>query len=211
MLSEEQVISIKNQLMEHIEKSFPDDKKRYAKEQVEHMDPNELEKFLVSNNLIAGHNNQCVFCSIIKGDIPSYKIEETSDAVAVLEINPVSKGHSLIIPNKHLNENPDAAKEFEKFAKKISRRVKTKLKPKRVDITESNMFGHNVFNIIPVYSDENLSSKRNPAKKEELEEVQTMLKPKPKSSGRKKPAKKTEIRKIIEKFEKKLWLPQRIP
>lgn len=209
MLSEEQESTIKNQLLEHIEKSFPEEKKQYAKEQVEQMDSDELEKFLKNNNLIAGHENQCVFCSIVHGDIPSYNLEEIPEAIAVLEINPVSKGHCLIIPKQHPKENSEMPKEAEKLAKKITRRIKTKLKPKKVDVVVSNMFGHDVINIIPVYSDENLSSKRNPARKEELEEVQTMLKPK--SSEKKKTAKKPGIKKIIEKFEQKLWLPQRIP
>src|SRR3990172_7607122 len=100
MLSEEQAAVVKKQLMEHIERSFPDEKKQYAKEQVEHMSQKELEDFLAKNNLISGQDSQCVFCSIVFGDIPSHKIDENPEAIAVLEINPVSKGHSLIILKK---------------------------------------------------------------------------------------------------------------
>ena len=43
----------------------------------------------------------CVFCKIILGDIPSYKIYEDDDIFVFLDINPVQPGHTLIIPKKH--------------------------------------------------------------------------------------------------------------
>ncbi|KAF2130104.1 HIT-like protein [Dothidotthia symphoricarpi CBS 119687] len=52
----------------------------------------------------------CIFCKIIKGDIPSLKIFESSKTLAFLDIGPLSKGHSLIIPKYHgakLHEIPD--------------------------------------------------------------------------------------------------------
>ena len=44
----------------------------------------------------------CVFCKIISGDIPSYKLYEDDDILVCLDINPVSAGHALIIPKKHI-------------------------------------------------------------------------------------------------------------
>lgn len=214
MLTEEQVLAIKKQLMEHIEKSFPDDKKEYAKEQVEHMGSKELEEFLAKNNLVAGQNSQCVFCSIVFGDIPSYKIDENSEAIAVLEINPISKGHSLIIPKKHMKEGVEIPKDAEKLAKKVSGRINSKLKPKKIDIIASIMLGHHVINILPIYGNETMNSKRQPAKKEELDEIEKLLKVRPNISASKPKtsrAKKSKIREVVEKFEEKLWLPQRIP
>lgn len=43
----------------------------------------------------------CIFCKIINGEIPSYKIYEDDMILAFLDINPVSPGHTLIIPKKH--------------------------------------------------------------------------------------------------------------
>ncbi|KAH8724634.1 HIT-like domain-containing protein [Phaeosphaeriaceae sp. PMI808] len=43
----------------------------------------------------------CLFCKIIKGEIPSMKIFESEKTFAFLDINPLSKGHSLIIPKHH--------------------------------------------------------------------------------------------------------------
>ncbi|ORY77265.1 putative histidine triad protein Hnt1 [Leucosporidium creatinivorum] len=52
----------------------------------------------------------CVFCKIIKGDIPSFKLVETDKTFAFFDIGPVSKGHALVIPKYHgakLHDLPD--------------------------------------------------------------------------------------------------------
>jgi len=52
----------------------------------------------------------CIFCKIIKGEIPSMKIFESEKTLAFLDIGPLSKGHSLIIPKHHgakLHDIPD--------------------------------------------------------------------------------------------------------
>lgn len=43
----------------------------------------------------------CVFCKIVKGEIPSYKIYENDDVLAFLDIAQLTNGHTLIIPKKH--------------------------------------------------------------------------------------------------------------
>ena len=43
----------------------------------------------------------CIFCKIINGEISSYKVFEDDLVFAFLDINPLSKGHTLIIPKKH--------------------------------------------------------------------------------------------------------------
>ena len=43
----------------------------------------------------------CIFCKIITGDVPSYKIYEDDKILAFLDVNPVSPGHTLIIPKEH--------------------------------------------------------------------------------------------------------------
>ncbi|KAL5121144.1 Adenosine 5'-monophosphoramidase [Pleosporales sp. CAS-2024a] len=52
----------------------------------------------------------CIFCKIIKGEIPSMKIFESAKTYAFLDIGPLSRGHSLIIPKHHgakLHDIPD--------------------------------------------------------------------------------------------------------
>ena len=43
----------------------------------------------------------CIFCKIIKGDIPSYKIYDDEKIMAILDINPAEAGHVLVIPKEH--------------------------------------------------------------------------------------------------------------
>ncbi|CCX16544.1 HIT-like domain-containing protein [Pyronema domesticum] len=52
----------------------------------------------------------CIFCKIIKGDIPCFKLYESAKVLAFLDIQPLSKGHALVIPKTHgekLHDVPD--------------------------------------------------------------------------------------------------------
>ncbi|KAH3902729.1 probable Hit family protein 1 [Saccharomycodes ludwigii] len=56
------------------------------------------------------HDAACIFCKIIKGEIPSFKLLETKYSYSFLDIQPTSKGHALIIPKYHggkLHNIPD--------------------------------------------------------------------------------------------------------
>lgn len=223
MLSEEQAEDIKKQLIEQVEKSFPEDKKSFAISRINSMDSEQLETFLAENNLVTGQKkgNECIFCSIVFGEIPSYKIKENSDSIAVLEINPISKGHSLIIPKAHVTKKENLSEKTLELAKEISKKISSKLKPKNVEIYNSNLFGHEIINILPIYSNENSNSPRLPAKKDDLEHTESLLKIDEKEEKLKKPKKerkssktKSSSKKDSEKkaeIPKKLWLPQRIP
>lgn len=55
-------------------------------------------------------NTDCLFCKIIKGEIPSARVYEDQYSCAFLDINPVNPGHTLLVPRKHfanLYEIPD--------------------------------------------------------------------------------------------------------
>lgn len=45
--------------------------------------------------------SECVFCKIVKGEIPSLKVYEDDEFLAFLDINPLNKGHTLVIPKEH--------------------------------------------------------------------------------------------------------------
>lgn len=45
--------------------------------------------------------DNCIFCKIAKGEIPCHKVYEDKEYLAFLDIGPVNKGHTLIIPKKH--------------------------------------------------------------------------------------------------------------
>jgi histidine triad (HIT) family protein len=49
----------------------------------------------------------CIFCKIVGGEIPSAKVLETDTVLAFMDINPVSKGHTLVIPKAHYATFPE--------------------------------------------------------------------------------------------------------
>ena len=53
----------------------------------------------------------CVFCSIIKGDIPSKKVYEDDDTLAILDISQTTLGHTLVMPKKHYENFLEMPKE----------------------------------------------------------------------------------------------------
>ncbi len=67
-------------------------------------------------------DQNCIFCKIIAGEIPSYKIYEDETYLAFLDINPQSPGHTQVIPKKHIRWVWDAgnAGEYFEVAKKIA-------------------------------------------------------------------------------------------
>ena len=63
----------------------------------------------------------CIFCRIVKGEIPSYKIGESEKFLAFLDLSQITEGHTLVIPKEHnqfIWDVPNIGKYFE-FVKKI--------------------------------------------------------------------------------------------
>ena len=213
MLTETQIRQIKAQIISQIEANFPEEKKTFAIKRIEEMNSEQLEEFLVKNNLVTTTDQtskssgvgQCVFCSIAAGNIASNKVAENESALAVLEINPISRGHVLIIPKEHslLSRKPDA--NIQKLIKNISAMLKKRLKPKSIIVAKANLFGHETINLIPQFTNETSASERHPATPEELNEIKILL------IEEKLPAKEKKPKKVALKAEEKIWLPKRIP
>ncbi len=55
--------------------------------------------------------NDCLFCKIINGEIPCHKVYEDNNTFAFLDIGPVCKGHTLIIPKNHANTMQDGTQD----------------------------------------------------------------------------------------------------
>ena len=106
--------------------------------------------------------DNCIFCSIIKGDIPSFKIYEDNDFLAFLDIAPGTKGHTLIIPKEHsatLEElSDDKASKILVLAKKIIKAMKEVHGFTNYNIIQNNgkiagqTVDHYHMHIIPRYS-----------------------------------------------------------
>jgi histidine triad (HIT) family protein len=205
-MSSEDTEGIKKQLIENIDASnLPKEKSDVLKKQIMSMDSGQLENFLKKS--VSGEN-QCIFCSIASGKTESFRIGESDSAVAVLEINPASRGHTIIIPKKHILVE-SFPPEIKNFAGGIAQMLKDKLNPKDIEISSQDLGGHGIMNLVPVYKEESINGGRYKAEKEELKQVSEII------------GKKTEAKEAKPKVEKipkpkkisgeKLWLPKRIP
>ena len=109
-------------------------------------------------------SNDCVFCSIIDGEIPSYKVYEDEKVVAFLDANPVTKGHTLLVPKTHVEDIHGAAEMdyiWETLVN-VADAVEEAFEPKGIQITQNNgeaagqeVF-HMHFHVTPVYTGEEI-------------------------------------------------------
>ena len=108
----------------------------------------------------------CVFCKIVKGELPSDKVYEDQDTVAFLDINPTREGHTLVIPKKHFVNMEDISEEdLQKVivvVKKIGKALKEGLGVESYNICENNdpaagqIIPHVHFHLIPRYKGDGL-------------------------------------------------------
>ncbi len=87
--------------------------------------------------------NKCIFCKIIKGEIPSFKIYEDDVVMAFLDIRPLNPGHTLVIPKKHYRWVWDIENigEFYERVRKIALAIK---KAYKINYVVSLVFGDEV-------------------------------------------------------------------
>ena len=58
------------------------------------------------------HNDNCIFCKIVKKEIPAKIVAETEKALAFLDISPASVGHTLVIPKKHFIDLANTSNDY---------------------------------------------------------------------------------------------------
>jgi histidine triad (HIT) family protein len=84
----------------------------------------------------------CIFCKIINGEIPCYKIYEDEVVLAFLDINPDSNGHTLIIPKKHFKDLNDIDDNtlihILSTARKLKERIENVLKCDGITLIQNN-------------------------------------------------------------------------
>lgn len=119
-----------------------------------------------------------IFTRIVNGEIPCYKVAETEDCLAFLDVNPLAKGHTLVIPKKEVDyifDVDDAlyAKLFA-FAKKVAKAVKATVPCERVGVAVIGLeVPHAHIHLCPINSigDLNFSNPRVKLTKEEFQEL----------------------------------------
>lgn len=122
---------------------------------------------------------ECIFCKIIKGEIPSYKITESEQFLAFLSIAPINPGHTLIIPKKHsgyfFEMDDDSLRKILLFSKPIALALVKALKPKtgKVGMMVAGLqVPHSHLHLIPMDGEGDLTfSRAQSADKEELKAV----------------------------------------
>lgn len=125
--------------------------------------------------------NDCVFCAIAAGEIPSFKVYEDDYVLAYLDINPFSKGHTLVIPKEHTTGLTDTSDEVLAVliarVKKVANIIKSALGCDGFNILQNNgeaagqTVMHIHFHIIPRYGKCELSFVGQKADMAELESL----------------------------------------
>ena len=108
----------------------------------------------------------CIFCEIIKGNIPSKKVYEDDKVLAILDISQITKGHTLILPKKHFDNFLDIDDEYTNAvftaAKKVTKMINNAYKPEGFNIinncgeTAGQSVMHFHVHVVPRYNKEDL-------------------------------------------------------
>ncbi|MCF2138947.1 MAG: HIT family protein [Candidatus Lokiarchaeota archaeon] len=107
----------------------------------------------------------CIFCKIVKKEIPARIIYESNFSVAILDIAPATRGHTVVIPKKHFYNLIDMPKDimggFFEDIQKVSKLIMEKLKVKGFNLIQNNfevagqIVPHAHFHIVPRYENDN--------------------------------------------------------
>lgn len=118
--------------------------------------------------------NDCIFCKIAKGEIPSATVYEDDDFRVIMDISPASEGHMIILPKEHAANvyelSDEIASKIYVLAKKLATALKDELDCDGINILQNNgeAAGQTVFHlhmhIIPRYYSDDISIRWNQGK-----------------------------------------------
>ena len=124
--------------------------------------------------------NECIFCKIIKGELPSKTIYEDDFINIIMNINPCTNGHLLVIPKKHVVNIMDTSNELishslDIIREKIFPLLKEKLHCEGLTIAQNNELGQEIkhyhIHLIPRYPEDGADYQYNEEKLISLDEV----------------------------------------
>jgi histidine triad (HIT) family protein len=129
----------------------------------------------------------CIFCKIVAGELPSQRVDEDEHTVAFMDLNPWTRGHSLVVPRRHSDDLLEIAEEDLQHtavaAKRLAVRMKERLGADGVNLLNAcgsaawqSVF-HFHIHVIPRWSDDPLQLPTRPqeADKDELAKVAAEL------------------------------------
>ncbi len=123
-----------------------------------------------------------IFSRIIAGEIPCYKVAEDAQNFAFLDINPIAKGHTLVVPKIEIDYIFDIDDErftnLMLFAKGVAKRIKERIECKRVAVVVIGLeVPHAHIHLIPINNEEDVDFHREKLKltSEEFTQITTLL------------------------------------
>ena len=123
-----------------------------------------------------------IFSKIVNGDLPCYKIAENDHFLAFLDITPLRKGHTLVIPKKEtdyiFDMDDDELAAFIQFAKLVSKKIKSAIPCKKVGMTVIGLeVPHAHIHLIPINAlvDMDFSQSKLQLENSEMSEIAQMI------------------------------------
>ena len=110
-----------------------------------------------------------IFSRIIAGEIPSYKVAEDENYYAFLDINPLTEGHTLVVPKKEIDYifdlDDDTLTSMMLFAKQVATKIKRKIDCKRIAMVVLGLeIPHAHIHLIPIQSEKDVDFHREKLK-----------------------------------------------
>ena len=116
---------------------------------------------------------ECIFCKIVKNEVPCYKVYEDELVLAFLDINPLNIGHTLVIPKQHSNDALDMSDELNGQILRVCNKVALSLKKLGLNICKGvniytaigadagQVIFHTHFHVLPRFQGDNFGFKRS--------------------------------------------------
>ena len=123
-----------------------------------------------------------IFTNIINGEIPSYKIAENDKFIAFLDIMPLKRGHTLVVPKNQIDYIYDLSDEMLSelmlFSKIVAKKIEAKIKCKRIGVAVIGLeVPHAHVHLIPIdsVSDMDFKQPKLSLQKEEMKKIADLI------------------------------------
>ncbi len=127
----------------------------------------------------------CIFCKIVRNEIPSKKVYEDTDTLAFLDINPANPGHCLVVSKRHYESIMDTddtdLKKMIATVKLMAKRIKANLNADSINVLQNNgrhagqIVSHVHFHVIPRFPDDKAIITYQKANVTNFDEIQKKL------------------------------------
>lgn len=120
----------------------------------------------MSSEVTEGSDPDCIFCGIVAGSLPAEIIDSDEHTITLMDINPATRGHALVIPRRHaadlLEIGEDDLRHCAVAAQRIAKRMEASLKPDGFNLLNATRAAawqtvfHFHIHVIPRYEDDPL-------------------------------------------------------